>query len=117
MSDTETHYARLRKVDLKGKSIEQFCEEKVKELKGDDYEIPSFHDTYAECLRYEIDEKFFFNEDKTEIWEAIEHSELDNEDFVKTIHNADGTMTLITQFYNGGTCLSEIVEEELEKLK
>jgi hypothetical protein len=30
--------------------------------------------------------------------------------------NEDGTITFVMQFYNGGTCLSECIEEELEKI-
>jgi hypothetical protein len=31
--------------------------------------------------------------------------------------NEDGTITFIQQFYNGGTCLSEVIEEGIRKIK
>jgi uncharacterized protein with von Willebrand factor type A (vWA) domain len=31
--------------------------------------------------------------------------------------NTDGTVSFTMRFYNGGTCLSECIEEGLEKLK
>jgi hypothetical protein len=33
------------------------------------------------------------------------------------IPNEDGTITFFMEFYNGGTCLSEMIEEGLERLK
>ena len=52
-----------------------------------------------------------------EIWEAIEHQELEDDDIYQLTPNSDGTISFTMRFYNGGTCLSECIEEGLEQLK
>lgn len=113
MSQTETHFGKLRKVVFEAdQTLEQWCEAKCKEL--DVKEISSYNKTWYEELREEGYEKFFFV--KGEIWEAFEHQELEGEDIDILTENEDGTLNFIQQFYNGGTCLSECLEEAIERL-
>jgi hypothetical protein len=50
------------------------------------------------------------------IYEIIESVEMDDDgDFIELGQNDDGTINFHTQFYNGGTCLSEVLVDELEK--
>ena len=50
------------------------------------------------------------------IYETIEDKEVeDDASFLKD--NGDGTYDYFMEFYNGGTCLSECLENELKKLK
>jgi hypothetical protein len=52
-----------------------------------------------------------------EIWEAFDHIELDaDDDIYQLTLNEDGTLSFTMRFYNGGTHLSECIEEELLKL-
>jgi len=46
----------------------------------------------------------------------IEHTEENDGDFAHFVKNPDDTITYACQFYNGGTCLSEVVENEINKL-
>jgi hypothetical protein len=48
------------------------------------------------------------------IYETIEHKEVDEASFFKD--NGDGTYDYFMEFYNGGCCLGECLEYELEKL-
>jgi hypothetical protein len=69
-----------------------------------------------EQFRYEFNNKYFIVGD--EIWEAIEHIKNDGFDDIDVmIPNEDGTITFVQPFYNGGTCLSEVIEEGIENLK
>ena len=52
---------------------------------------------------------------KGNIYETIEDKEVDDDaSFLKD--NGDGTYDYFMEFYNGGTCLGECIEYELEKL-
>ncbi len=112
MSQTETHFGKLRKVELTT-TIEEFCKQKCNE-KGIT-ELPSYTSSWEEQFRDSFDEKFFIWEN--EIWEAIEHVEESDGDIDVMIPNEDGTITFVMQFYNGGTCLSEMIEDGLKRLK
>ncbi len=115
MSQTETHFGKLRKVVIdEGCTIEDWCREKCEE-KGIT-ELASCYDSWLEQFRYElIEKKYFIVGD--EIWEAFEHIKNDGFDDIDVmIPNEDGTITFVQQFYNGGTCLSEVIEEGIEKL-
>ena len=52
-----------------------------------------------------------------EVWEAVEHIENADSDIDVMLPNEDGTITFVQQFYNGGTCLSEVIEEGIQKLR
>jgi hypothetical protein len=115
MSYTETHFGKLRKVVLEeGQTLEQWCEAKCNEL--GQTEISSYNKTWYEQLRDDSSETYFFLKD--EIWEAFDHHETEEGDDIYHLQpNEDGTLTFVMQFYNGGTCLSECIEESLERLK
>jgi hypothetical protein len=113
MSNTETHIGKLRKVDFQGKPREEWCQEKCQELEIT--EIASYNNSWEEQLRDDAYEKYFFVNDG--IWEVFDHvSKDDYDDIYQITPNSDGTLSFVMQFYNGGTCLSECIEEELEKL-
>ena len=77
--------------------------------------MPSYYDTWEEVVRSEFSEEYFIV--AGEIWEAFEHIENDGFDDIDVmIPNEDGTITFVMQFYNGGTCLGECIEEGLERL-
>lgn len=115
MSYTETHFGKLRKVELKeGQTVEEWCQEKCNE--NGKIELPSYFKNWVEVLKYGPNsQKYFFNGD--EIWEVFDHIESEDGDIYFMQKNEDGTMTFIMQFYNGGTCLSECIEDELAKFK
>ena len=114
MSQTETHFGKLRKVILEeGQTIEDWCRKKC-EAEGI-IEISSYHETWAEEFKYSLDGKIFIVDN--EIWETFEHIENDGFDDIDVmIPNEDGTITFVQQFYNGGTCLSEVIEDGIKRL-
>lgn len=111
----ETHYGKLRKVQFsEGQTLEDWCKSKCEEHGCT--ELDSFNSTWHEQLIYELSdpEKYFFADG--EVWEAFEHKEIkDDGDIYFLQPNPDGTITFVYRFYNGGTCLSECIEEDLQK--
>jgi len=112
MSQTETHFGKLRKVttDL---TVEDWCKNQC--IIAGETEISSYYETWEEQLRDTFSNKYFII--AGQIWEAIEHIEgEDGGDIDIMIPNEDGTVTFVMQFYNGGTCLSECIEDSLKRL-
>lgn len=112
MSDMEYHYGKLRKVDLLGKTKEEFFEEKCKEKGKNELE----EDTWEEVYLWNISSEEYFPIGNN-IYEAYDHEETDDSDIQKLIPHEDGTFTFVMSFYNGGTCLSECIQEALESYK
>jgi hypothetical protein len=117
MSQTEFHTGKLKEVDMNGLSLEDYCKTKCNE--AGITEIDSYPATWVEQFRDEFwygnEEKYFIHGEK--VYEVIEHEELDCENyFMKLTKNEDGTISFIGQFYNGGTCLDEMLEEALDEM-
>lgn len=112
MSYTEFHTGKLRKVDTGDLTMEQYCEKRCKDLNKS---LSSYNDNYAREF-VDSSDKFIILEE--ELYEFIEHEELEDENFfMKLMPNSDGTISFIGQFYNGGTCLSEMLEDAFKELK
>lgn len=111
MSYTETHVGKLRKIDT-GTNLEQWYESKCKESGIN--EIKSYNDTWEDEFRDKFSEKYFITND--EIWEVFDHTESNDEFMYTMIPQPDGTIVFAMLFDNGGTCLSEMIEEGLSKL-
>jgi hypothetical protein len=134
MSDYEKHIGKLKKVDLSeyNNSTEKFFEEQYRKLFSnlEEFEIQSAY-TLAEdykyrrnrgpweylffdnCYDFDMNDKFYVV--KGNIYEIIEDKEVDDDaSFLKD--NGDGTYDYFIEFYNGGCCLGECIEYELEKL-
>lgn len=92
---------------------------KLKQLHQQENE--SFDDL---CKRISNGEDDFFNDNyekyvliNDKLFEIVECEELDAYDnFCYLYSNEDNTISFLTQYYNGGTCLSEMLESELKKL-
>lgn len=110
MSDYESHSGRLRLANAKeNETFEQQCKRLWIE-NGQDEEDYEEGELFSEFY-----EKYFHV--KGRVWEVFDHEESDDDDtFCKLHDNGDGTLTFHTRFYNGGTCMSEMVEDELEHL-
>lgn len=110
MSDYESHSGKLKIVEPKeNETIEQLCKRLWIEQgnKEDDYEEDALFNDY---------EKYLSTDGK--VWEIVEHIKMGDEDdmFCRLHDNKDGTFSFHTRFYNGGTCMSEMVTEALEEL-
>ena len=111
MSYTETHVGKLRKVET-GPNIEDWCQAYC-HTEGY-HELESYHENWTEQFREHFYDKFLVTENT--VYEIFDHIETDDGSIYHMQENPDGTYTFVMQFYNGGTCLSECLEEGLEKV-
>ena len=91
MSEFERHVGKIRKVDTKGLSADDFFK-----LKCDEYE------------------RFVVLND--EVWEVAEDSKEELDDEVTVTPNLDGTISFTVQFYNQAMCLEDMIEVGLKQL-
>lgn len=119
MSQTEFHTGRLYPVKLEG-NLEETCRAIAKrhgyEL-GENWqeEFRENFDEY-EYKRKRVNEEYFIHGNR--LYRVIDHEESDSEEyFMKLTRNENGSFSFIGQFYNGGTCFSEMLEEALDNLE
>jgi hypothetical protein len=119
MSRTEFHTGRLYPVKIET-SLEETCRSIANrhgiEL-GEDWQ-EDFRDKFDEYSnkRGHASEEYFIHGEK--LYRVIDHVESEDADyFMKLSRNSDGSISFMGQFYNGGTCFSEMLEESLEELK
>ena len=114
MSDYESHTGKLRKVEPKeNETFEQLCKRLWIEesQKGDEYTEADYEEG---SLFGDYHEKYINDNDES-VWEIFDHKDLgEDEDMFCRIHdNKDGTFSFHTRFYNGGTSLGEMIEDEI----
>jgi hypothetical protein len=119
MSRTEFHTGRLYPVKIET-NLEETCKSIANrhgiEL-GEDWQ-EDFRDSFDEYTNKKRSqpEEYFIHGEK--LYRVIDHAEsFDEEYFMKLSRNSDGSISFIGQFYNGGTCFSEMLEEALDELK
>jgi len=110
MSDYETHVGKVRKIKtVMGESFEDKCKMLYFNSggKGEYYDGILFDEFYNKFIRIgEEIYKIYDNEEK-ECFDS----------FCELSENGDGTYSFSTMFYNGGTCLSEMLAEEIKKIE
>lgn len=112
MSHTETHFGKLRKIETE-LSIEEWCKEYCNS-NGISEISSTYNDSWIDEFFDRFYNKFIISNDN--IYEIFDHIEADDDDVDYLHENPDGTYTFVMQFYNGGTCLSECLEEGLNRL-
>ena len=120
MSDYETIKGKIRKIDLQGLSVEEYAERIVKEkgLASKVGQGPYFYETNLEFLKWYDDwEEGQYIAIDNELYLIYDKSEFDSSYHVQLTPIADDTYEFHTSFYNGGTCLTEMLEDEIRRLK
>jgi len=113
MSQTEYHVGKLVPVDPQGMSLEEMCQKMCQEEGCT--EIDSFNDSWEEQLKSDFYEKYFIVDGT--IYSLQDHTEGEPDGhFMNMRREPDGTINFVTQFYNGGTCLSEMVEDGISEM-
>ena len=111
MSDYETHYGKIKKVET-DLSCEEFAKQEFIRITGKDT-IPKGYNNFIEALRDESEEFYFVNSNVYK----IENNELDGDsDIFQYKELEDTTIEYNLRFYNGGTGLSEQIEEILKQV-
>ena len=111
MSDYETHYGKIKKVET-DLSCEEFAKQEFIKLTRKDT-LPKGYKNFIEALRDYDSEYFFIN---SKIYK-IENNELDGDsDIFQYKELEDNSIEYNLRFYNGGTCLSEQIERIVDKV-
>lgn len=111
MSQTEFHSGKIKKVETD--DVESFCKEKCNQVGIT--ELSSYNDSWLAQLRWDnkINDQYIVLHG--DLYMILEHYENDDpEYFCNVTNNDDGTINFITSFYNGGTCLEEMLEDEIK---
>lgn len=116
MSDYESHSGKIRKVQPQDNEL---FEDTCKRLW---LENGKSEEDYCEGELFNEFYKKYINVNDESIWEIFEHQDLGEEEdmFCRLHDNKDGTFSFHTRYYNGGTCMTEMIAdslEEKEKLK
>lgn len=119
MSRTEFHTGKLYPINF-GNDLEGFCKRIAKsnsiEL-GEDWQedFKDAFDEYSNKRNSQKEEYFIHGEN---LYRVIDHVESeDSEYFMNVTRNNDGSLQFMGQFYNGGTCFSEMLEESLDLIE
>ena len=111
MSDYETHYGKIKKVET-DLSCEEFAKQEFIKI-TDKNTLPIGYNNFIEALRDESEEFYFVN---SKIY-RIENNELDGDSDIFHYKELEDTSIEYTlRFYNGGTGLSEQIEEIINKV-
>jgi hypothetical protein len=120
MSRTEFHTGKLYPINF-GKDLEGYCRRIAKEndIELNDFDWKEdFRDKFDEYERKKgkVKDEYFIQGEN--LYRVIDHVESDNEEyFMKLTNNDDGSISFMGQFYNGGTCFSEMLEEALDEFE
>lgn len=113
MSEIERHVGKVKKVNLNNYTIEGWCEQKCKAL---GIKLNTYYETYEETLLNYYPAIVF--EVNGVLWEIIEDNKEEDVEHISFLTpNNDGTYSYIMQFYNGGTCLNEMLEDSIKNIK
>lgn len=109
MSEMETHIGKMRRIECTSQ------EEKATELMASEgKQRPSYCNNNLEWLLSEYDT---YISTPTGLWGIIERKKLDGDDDINHLtENEDGTISFVSRFYNGGACLTEMLEQGIKKL-
>jgi len=125
MSETETHIGKVKKIEVE--NVDSFLRDKIRVMDEEyadksDSEIDAIAATYdAGYIEWYSSEYEFMLGSKVviandDIYEVVENRELEYEDISMATTNADGTISYVIQYYNGGCGFSEALESALKKL-
>lgn len=116
MSRTEKHFGKLKKVENVLINEDWYKEQCVKAGYNDlnKYIFDTWEELFKGCCLFSDDTKYLFI--NNELYLLIEHEEDEYADIIKTWKNEDGTISFVAEFYNGGTCLVEVLNDSIKKL-
>lgn len=124
MSEVELHTGTLRKVDTGELTAEEWCKTCVKLYlgsypngyidNGDINWMEAFSD--INCNRRYNNMPFYITTG-TSIYEVEDINHGDDFDLIDMTKVSDNAYSYVAQFYNGGTCLTEVLENELKNIE
>lgn len=113
MSYQQTIKGVIKKVDLMYKTPEEYAKDLFNGLGKDT--LPIYYDSWIEYLCDECYREFLYINGT--LFKFVEYTDISDEsDYCHIKDNEDGTYSFITSFYDGGTCLIEMLEYGLKKI-
>ena len=110
MSDVQTHIGKVKKLNLNGKTVEEFCKEYCEK------ENISYNDYFFEYFKEHLFEKYIVTENSIfEIIKDERQKDYCNISYISEKNDND-EYEFVMQFYDGGTCLSEMLEHALKNI-
>lgn len=110
MSSYETHKGILKKIDTDNVRQYLFDLSNDNEILNEDYDIDEF--IYDNGL----EKKYIVLKNGLYEWLKHECKYDEEDDFCDLKENEDKTISIHAQFYNGGQCLYEVLNDNLDKL-
>lgn len=110
MSSYETHRGILKKVDTDNVRQYLFSLTNDNKILNEDYNVSDF------IYKNNLENKYIII--KNDLYKWLEHEcKYDEEDdFCELKENEDKTISIHAQFYNGGECLDEVLNDNWDKL-
>lgn len=112
MSETETVKGKIKLVPFADKTLDELCEYICK-IRGVS-EPNDFYGGWIDQLQEELYDDYIIIDEC--LYCIIEQEDLQEMGWSDASMNDDGTIDFFVQFYNGGACLSEVIEEAVKKL-
>lgn len=113
MSEQRTYIGKLWELDLDNKTPEEYAKQYMHDIGKT--ELPSYYDNWVEYLLTYNEYKFIMLKGK--LYNISIENELDESDFCVIHKETDGFYSFATSFYDGGTCLEEVLTYEFDKVK
>lgn len=110
MSEQQTKRGKFKEIDLQGKTIEEYCKEYCIS-RGEEKDD---NETWREFFFDMHWEDFFVVNDR--LFQFIAVKNLDNSYYTQIDKEENGVYSFYSTYYDGGTCLTECLEYELEKM-
>jgi hypothetical protein len=115
MSEMEYHTGRIERIPQRNETEEELAERICKEYGIED----KYDDGWIEALRdegYNHGIEVLNVDGDYQIWKLVEHTQFEDGYMFEAEKEADDSVSFIFSFYNGGTCLSEMLEEAVKKV-
>ena len=109
MSDVKTNIGKLKKLTIAGTEEEKYkalCQ--VEGLVADDGE-------WYDALMDKCYNKYVFVDE--DVYEVVVNEETEYENIYHATKGDDNTIDFVVQYYSGGTCFSEAIEEAVNIYK
>ena len=116
MSETRLDIGKLKPINLQGKTIEEWCKEQIGPLTEGLPLGVTYYDYYSsECEDFE---DYIFNFSDNTIWMIEKEISKAAYEDIQVFHtNADGSISYTAVYYDGGTCINEILEDFIKNNK
>ena len=113
MSCYETHRGILHKIDTKGKSIKQFLHD-IALGADEECQFDENYDIVDILYNLDLDDKYIYINNTLYEWYYHSRKFDEEENFCELTPLEDGSIKVFAQFYNGGCCLEELLEDKLK---